>query len=337
MKIIVDAFGGDNAPLEILKGSEWAVKELGIDILLVGDTEKIKSCSSENGISLDRMEIKQADDIIAVEDEPKEILRHKSESSMAIALKALSSGEGDAMVSAGSTGALLMGGTFLVKRIKGVRRPAIASVIPGTSNPFLLADCGANVECHPQMLLQFGEMGSIYMKNILGVQNPRIGLANIGVEETKGTDLQISSYELLKESSLNFTGNIEMRDIASGLCDVVVADGWTGNTILKMYEGVASALLHEIKAIFMKNAVSKLSYLGIKGGMSDFKKKMDYKEYGGAPLIGLRKNVIKAHGSCDARAFKNAIRQAVQCVNEDLVADIEKNITVTKNGENEND
>lgn len=337
MRIIVDAFGGDNAPKEILKGSALAVKELGIEILLVGDEAKIRSCAAENEISLDNMTIKQADDIIAVEDEPKEILRHKSGSSMAVALRALADGEGDAMVSAGSTGALLMGGTFLVKRIKGVRRPAIASILPGSNNPFMLVDCGANIDCHPQMLLQFGEMGSIYMKNILGVSLPRVGLANIGTEETKGTELQIGSFELLKNSELNFTGNIEMRDIALGLCDVVVADGWTGNTILKMYEGVAGALLHEIKAIFTENTLSKLSYLGVKKGLSKFKKKMDYKEYGGAPLVGLRKNVIKAHGSADERAFKNAIRQAKQCVEEDIVGDIERNITVIKNEDRDND
>ncbi len=331
MKIIVDAFGGDNAPLEILKGSALAVKELGVEILLVGMKDKILACARENGISLDGMDILNADKVFEMEYDPRTVIKEHSDTSLAVGMKALSEGKGDAFVSAGSTGAIVMGATFIVKRIRGVKRAAIASIMPSSKTPFMLMDCGANIECKPEHLVQFAKMGSVYMNRIMGFENPSVGIANIGVEENKGTQLQLDTYALLKDSNeVNFIGNAEVRDIAFGAADVIVADGFTGNVILKMYEGVASALMKNIKGIFLKNLVSKLAYLGVKPGVDAFKAKMDYKEYGGAVLMGVAKPVIKAHGSSDARAFKNAIRQAVNCVEKDVIGEIIRSVGETK-------
>lgn len=312
MKIIVDALGGDNAPLEILKGCQMAVKELNVEIALAGDEEKIKKCAEENGISLNKMELIGGGDEMDMHAEPATILKENSGTSMAAGLKALSEGKGDAFVSAGSTGALAVGATFIVKRLKGVKRPCIGSVMPSSDKPFMLLDCGANAECRPEMLRCFGVMGSTYMKQVMKMESPRVALANIGTEPEKGGELQKAAYALLKEEkNCNFIGNIEARDIPFGKADVVVADGFTGNMLLKMYEGTALALMKNIKGIFMKSIITKLSALMLKSGLSDFKKKMDYTEYGGAALLGVRKPVIKAHGSSNAKAFKNAIRQAV--------------------------
>ncbi|MBR1811140.1 MAG: phosphate acyltransferase PlsX [Clostridia bacterium] len=323
MKIIVDAFGGDHAPLEILKGAADAKKEYGVDIIFTGDSEKIRACASENNIDITGCEILDASQVMQMEDEPNLILKVKRDSSMGVGLDALAAGKGDAFVSAGSTAALVVGGTFIVKRIKGIKRCAIASVMPSDKGPFMLIDCGANVECKPAFLAQFAQMGSIYMGKVLGIGRPRVGLANIGVEETKGTPFVRESYALLQEErSINFIGNAEVRDIANGVADVIVADGFTGNVILKMYEGVAGMLVGNIKKMFKKNIFSMLGYLLVKGGMNEFKGKMDYKQYGGAPLLGLTAPVIKAHGSSDARAFKNAIRQAKDCCENQVVATI---------------
>ena len=319
MKIIADAFGGDNAPLEIIKGCLDAQKAYGVEVLLVGDTKKIQDCAAENGLDIAKFELLQADDVFSMETQPTEILKAGTNTSMAVGLQALADGKGDAFVSAGSTGALLVGATFIVKRIKGVKRPALGAVMPSAEGPFILVDTGANVECTVPMLCQFARLGDIYMKKILGMKNPRVALANIGAEETKGTPLQVEAYQALsKLPDLQFTGNIEVRDIAFGKADVVVADGFTGNVIVKMYEGVAKMITNSLKAMFMKNLASKLSYLGVKSGMDEFKKKMDYKQYGGAPIIGVQKPVIKAHGSSDARAFCNAIKQAIDCAQNDV-------------------
>ncbi|MBQ2812278.1 MAG: phosphate acyltransferase PlsX [Clostridia bacterium] len=327
MKIIVDAFGGDNAPLEILKGSALAVKELGVEILLVGDESRILACAKENGISLENTEILHAEKVFEMEYDPRTVMKEHSDTSLAVGMKALTEGKGAAYVSAGSTGAIVMGATFIVKRIKGIKRAAIASVMPSDKTPFMLLDCGANVECKPEHLVQFAKMGSVYMNRIMGYESPSVGLANIGVEENKGTPLQLETYSLLKEKKdISVMGNAEVRDIAFGVADVVVADGFTGNVILKMYEGVAKSLTGSIKAIFKKNVLSMLSYIGVKSGMDAFKKKMDYKEYGGAVLLGIAKPVIKAHGSSDARAFKNAIRQAVNCVEKDVIGEIKRSV-----------
>ncbi len=331
MKIIVDCFGGDNAPSEILKGSALAVKELDVDIVLTGDKEKIEKCARENNISLERMEIEDCPNVITMEDDAKSVLKAKSNSSMAVGFRLLNEGRGDAFVSAGNTGAIAVGATLITKRIKGIIRPAIASVMPSVTTPFVLMDCGANAQCRSEMLCQFALLGSIYMEKIMGVKNPKVALANNGSESTKGTPLQIETYEKLSEGNLNFVGNIEGRAIPFGEADVVVADGFSGNLILKTYEGTAKALMGSIKNIFTRNLRSKLAYLAIKDGIDDLKTQFDYKEYGGAVMLGVKKPVIKAHGSADARTFKNAIRQAVLFLSHDLISTIENQLKEEEN------
>ncbi len=311
MRIIVDAFGGDNAPLEILKGCEMAVKESGHEIVLSGDEEKIMSCASENGISLENMTIINASQVISMEDHPDCILKAKADSSMAVGMKRLAAGEGDAFVTAGSTGAAVIGSTFLVKRIKGVKRAALATIMPNDKGGnFMVLDVGANVECRPEALVQFGVMGSEYMKAFLGIDNPRVALLNVGTEDTKGGELQKETFALLQNMPLNFIGNVEARDLLFGAADVVVCDGFSGNIALKSIEGTAQFLLSNLKPVFTKNLSTKLAYSMLKGSLKDFKKKLDYTEIGGAPLMGITKPVIKAHGNSKAKAFKNAIDQA---------------------------
>lgn len=328
MRIIVDAFGGDNAPLEIIKGSMLAVDEYNTDIVLVGDEDKINSCVKKNNIALKRTEIVDAKQTITMCDDAKSVLKDKADSSMAVGFRLLNEGKGDAFVSAGNSGALTVGATLITKRIKGIKRPAIASVMPSAKKPVLLMDCGANAECRAEFLYQFGLMGDLYMKHILKYDNPRIALANNGGEETKGTPLVKEAYALMKNAAYNFVGNIEGRQIPFGDADVIVADGFTGNLILKTYEGVAKVLMNGIKAAFMKNTLSKLSYLGVKSGIDDMKKQFDYKEYGGAVMLGVKKPVIKAHGSADARTFKNAIKQAVWFLENSLIEEIEKTLAI---------
>lgn len=323
MKIIVDAMGGDNSPLEIIKGSMLAVDEYGVDIVLVGDKEKIDDCTKKHSIALKQTEIVDTKQVITMHDDAKSVLKEKAESSMAVGLKMLNEGKGDAFVSAGNTGAITVGATFIIKRIKGIKRPAIASVMPSAKKPILLMDCGANAECRPEFLYQFGLMGDLYMKYILKYDKPRVALANNGEEETKGTPLVREAYALMKNAPYHFVGNIEGRQIPFGDADVIVADGFTGNLILKMYEGVAKVLMNGIKDAFMKNIVSKLAYLGVKSGIDDMKKQFDYKEYGGAVMLGVKKPVIKAHGSADARTFKNAVKQAVWFLENSLIGEIE--------------
>ena len=324
MKIIVDAFGGDHAPLEIIKGAMLAVEEYGIDVILTGDEKQISECVRQNNIELKNTEIVHTSGKIDMCDDARAVLKEKADSSMGVGFKLLSEGKGDAFVSAGNTGAITVGATFLAKRIKGVKRPCIASVMPSADNPILLMDCGANAECRAEFLYQFGFMGSLYMKNILKVENPKVALANNGTEETKGTSVVKEAYELMKNADYNFVGNIEGRQIPFGDADVVVADGFAGNLILKTYEGVAKVLMNGIKDIFKKNLFSKLCALGIMGGINDMKKQFDYKEYGGAVLLGVKKPVVKAHGSADARTFKNAIKQAVGFLDNNLIDEIEK-------------
>lgn len=323
MRIIVDAFGGDNAPLDILKGSLLAIKELNVQIILTGNKGKIIECCKKNNIDASNFEIEDAKSEISMTDEAKSVLKEKNDSSMAVGFKLLNEGAGEALVSAGNTGAITVGATFITKRLKGVKRPCIATVMPSEKSPFLLLDCGANSECRADALLQFAHIGNLYMKKIMNVENPRIALANNGTEETKGTSLQKEAYSLLKNEPLNFIGNIEGRRIPYGDADVVVADGFTGNLILKTYEGVAKVLMNGIKGVFKKNVFSMLSVIGVAGGILKMKKQFDYKEYGGAALLGVRQPVIKAHGSSDAKSFKNAIRQAVKFVDSNFIEETE--------------
>lgn len=325
MKVIVDAFGGDNAPLEVLKGCARAVSELGVNIILTGSSEKIKKCAADNGISLSGIEIEHTDDVFDIHEEPKEITRSGKNTSMALGLSLLAEGKGDAFVSAGSTGALVMGATFIVKRIKGIKRIAPSPVMPADKGNFILTDAGANTECRPEMLVQFAVMGSAYMEKVMGIMKPKVALLNIGAEDTKGRELEIESYKLLHESGLNFVGNIEARDIPKGEVQVVVTDGFTGNIALKLYEGMGSFFGKKMKWIF--SGIGKIGAVFSLGKIKALRKQMDYKEVGGSALLGVKKPVIKAHGSSDATAFFNAVRQAKKCVESNVTGEIESYVS----------
>ena len=328
MRIVVDAHGGDNAPLEIIKGCCLAVKEIeDLSILLVGRKNELQEIIAANGIPENCFEIVDAPDVITMEDEPTSVLKEKQYSSMAVAFKMLKEDKADAFVSAGNTGAVLVGATLLVKRIRGIKRAALGAVMPSVAGPYIMLDCGANVECKPEYLNQFAMMGSIYMNSCLNIENPRVALLNNGTEECKGPELQKQAHALLKtNSAINFIGNIEGREVPLGGCDVVVADGFTGNVTLKISEGWGKLISGVLRGMLTKNFKSKLAALLILDQVNDFKKKMDYKEYGGAPLLGISKPVIKAHGSSDAKAFKNAIRQACTFAESGMIRRIEESL-----------
>ena len=328
MKVIIDMYGGDNAPKAPILGAAMAAKELGVDIVAVGDEAEMRKICEENGIS--GFEFIDAPLVMPVCAEPTEVMKSYKESSLAVGLRALAEGRGDAFVSAGSTGSIVVGATLIVKRIKGIKRAALASVIPGLDRSYMLLDLGANVECRPEMLCQFASMGSIYMNKLEGVENPEVGLINIGAEESKGGELQKEAYKLLKESDLNFIGNVEPRDLPKGVCDVAVADGWTGNIVLKLTEGLVSAFGKKLKGVMMSSLLTKLGALTMKGALTDFKKSMDYTERGGAPLLGIAKPVIKAHGSSDPKAFMNAVRQAKAFYEQDVIGTISAAVAAQK-------
>lgn len=322
MKIIVDVMGADHSPDVMVTAAVRAVKELGTEIILVGKKTEIDRVLAENNLSANGIGIYDAEDVITMEDEPISI-RKKPNSSLAVCLNLLKNGEGDALVSAGNSGALLVGATLFVRCIKGVRRAAMAPVMPVKNGMLMIADSGANIECKPEMLEQFAVMGSVYMKNVLGIENPRVGLANNGAEETKGTDLYVETHKVLKANKkINFVGNVEGRGVPMGECDVLVCDGFTGNLILKTYEGAGKMFADEIKNMFKKNIISKIGALFVMDGIKDLKKRMDYKEIGGAVILGISKPVIKAHGSSDEKAFFSAIRQAVNFVSTDVISKI---------------
>ena len=323
MKIAVDAFGGDNAPLSVIRGAHDAAREYGVNIILTGDKDIIEKCAADNKIDLAGIEIRHTDSVFDMHDKPTDILKSKRGTSLGLAMDLVANGEADAFVSAGSTGAIMAGATFIVKRIKGIERPAIGTVIPTmTDRKLLLMDAGANAECRPEMLRQFGIMASLYLENVEGIKNPEIGLLNIGTEDTKGGPLQIEAYKLLKESPVNFVGNIEARELPAGVCDAVISDGFTGNVVLKLYEGVASNMMKLIKRTLMSTFRSKIAALLAKKSLYSLKDKMNYDDIGGAPLLGVKKPVIKAHGSSNADAIKNAIRQAKRCAENDVAGKI---------------
>lgn len=342
MKIIVDAMGGDNAPLEIVKGAIRAVEELETDVMLVGKTEEILRCVQELGMQTlpKGLEIANATQVVTMEDDPARAIREKKDSSMSVMLYKLRDGEGDAAVSAGSTGALLSGATLVVKRVRGVRRAALAPVLPTASGGTVLIDCGANAECTPEYLQQFAYMGNALARASLGKERPRIGLLNIGTEETKGTALQKEAYALLlqdKEAGrLNFIGNVEARDVLNGACDVLVADGFSGNVLLKTMEGTAKFMSDGLKKVFYANLKTKLAGLLVKGGLAGFKKSMDYTEVGGTVFLGITKPVVKAHGSCDAKAVFSAIRQAVALAGSDLAEQLAAMLSANASAAEEN-
>lgn len=327
MKFIIDAMGGDNAPLEIIKGSFDAQEEYGIDIILVGQEDVIKKVSKENNIDISKMEIVNATEVITMEDDADAVLKKKPDSSMTVGMKMLAEGKGDAFVSAGNSGAVCVGATLIVKRIKGIKRPAFSPVMPHFNGGCtMLLDSGANVEVRPEMLVQFAHMGSIYMEKVMGINNPKVALGNVGTEEHKGTDIQRKAYELLKNSDLNFIGNVEGRDIAYGTCDVLVCDGFTGNIMLKTYEGVAKGLLGKVKELFSKGVKNKIAAALVLSDIKQMMKEFDYNEYGGAAILGASKPVFKAHGSAKAKTFKNAIRLTKNYVESNAISIISESI-----------
>ena len=326
MKIILDTMGSDKGYGEIVKGAIDGVNELGVNIVLVGMEDLLKKELSKYNYPRDFIEILNAEEYISNEDEPVLAIRRKKNSSMVLGLEALAKGEGDGFVSTGNTGALLAGGLFIVKRVKGVERAALATVYPTRKGFSFMLDIGANVDSKPEYLLQFATMGSIYSEQVLGVKSPTIGLANIGVEEGKGNALVREAYKLLLDSNLNFIGNVEVRDIPEGIADVIVCDGFMGNTILKLTEGMAITMFSALKDEFTSSFKSKLGALMLKSQLKSFKNNLDYREYGGAPLLGLKKPVVKAHGSSDAFAIKNAIRQVKTFSDNNIIEIIEKNI-----------
>ena len=336
MKIIVDAMGGDNAPQEIVRGALAAQKAHGVDILLVGRTAEVlravEACGEKTLPS--GVEIRDASEVVEISDDPATAFKRKKDSSLTVGLNLLKNGEGDAFVSAGSTGALLAGATLLVKRVRGIRRAAMGPVIPTASGRAVLCDCGANAECTPEYLLQFAYLGSFYAKRVLGVENPRVALLNIGAEEEKGDQLRHEAHALLREAGdagrINFTGNIEADTAMLGGADVIVADGYTGNIMLKSLEGTAKLLMKELKKVFMSSAKTKIAAGLVKGDLAEMKKLLDPGEIGGTPFLGISKPVIKAHGSSDARAVSNAILRAKEYAASGLIQDIESHIDQMK-------
>ena len=312
MKIVIDAFGGDNAPDAIIEGSVNALNaEGGFDLILTGDEAIITQKLSQYQYDAKRVEIRHAPEVIDMHDAPVKAIKEKTNSSLVVALKTVAAKEADVMISSGSTGAVLAGATLLVRRIKGVKRPALAPVMPTrTGKGVLLIDCGANVDCKASYLQQFGIMGSIYMKTVLGIDNPRVGLINNGAEEEKGNAVAKEAYQLLKNSPIHFLGNIEGREILSGDYDVAVADGFVGNVVLKFMEGFAKDLFSMLKEEFTSSFRSKLGAMLLMPGLKRFKKKMDYTEYGGALLLGIDGGIIKGHGSSNAKAIQSTIMQA---------------------------
>lgn len=336
MKIIVDAMGGDNAPLEIVKGALQGRARWGVDIVLTGDAAQILRALEECGEKTvpQGVEIANATQTVEMCDDPATVFRHKKDTSMGVGLTMLRDGKADALVSAGSTGALLTGATLITKRVRGIRRAAMAPVIPTTTGRAVLIDCGANAECTPEYLVQFAYLGNFYAKRVLGIGTPRVGLLNIGAEDSKGTDLQKQTLVRLREADaaghLHFIGNIEAKEAIKGGCDVIVTDGFSGNILLKTMEGVGSFAGSALKGMFKKSLLTKLAALAVMPGLRDFKAQLDPNKVGGTAFIGISKPVIKAHGASNAEAIENAVGQAKQFAQSGLVADIEANIDLMR-------
>jgi len=334
MIIAVDGMGGDNSPSEVVKGCIDAINEYDVNIIITGAEDKIKDEVKKYNFDKTKLEVVDAKEVITNNEHPVMAIRKKKDSSLYKALKLVKDGKADGIISAGSTGALMAGATFIIGRIKGIDRVALSPIMPGKNAPFMVSDSGANVDCKPQYLLQFALMGKIYFENILGVKNPSIGLVNIGTEEEKGNELTKAAYKLLKETDFNFVGNVEPREVSSGDVNVLVCDGFVGNTILKMYEGVATNIFKMLKNEIMSSTKAKIGALLMKDVFSDFKKKFDYTEYGGSPFLGANGIVIKAHGSSNAKAFKNAIRQTKICYENSIIDKISKELEKASNIEN---
>lgn len=336
MRIIIDAQGGDNAPREIVLGAIQAAEAYGVDITLVGRGNEILEAMREIGADTlpAGVEIFNADDVVDMHDEATDVVHSHRNSSLVQGLKLLADGNGDAFISAGSTGALLTAATLLVRRIRGIRRAAFGPTIPTKTGQCIIIDSGANAECTPEFLLQFGCMGSFCARKTLGIENPRVGLLNIGTEDTKGSPLQKEAYALLKQAGdsgiINFIGNVEAREVPLGTVDVVVCDGFSGNVLLKGIEGTALFMASQLKKMFSSNLGGKIGYVFCRKGVREFKKLMDYREVGGTMLLGISRPVIKAHGSSDALAIRNAVRQAKLAVESGIVEEIRANISSMK-------
>ena len=337
MKIILDAMGGDNAPEAPVLGAIDAAKAFGTQITLVGRGEAILEVLKKHNIETlpAGMEIANADDVVDMHDDPGSVIHKRKNSSMVIGLKMLADGQGDAFVSAGSTGALLSGATLIVKRVRGIRRAAMGPAFPNKAGgKTVILDCGANAECTPEFLLQFGLVGSLFAKKSLGIENPRVGLLNIGTEDTKGTPLHKEAYAMLQKAHsrglINFVGNVESRDVPLGAVDVVVCDGFSGNVLLKGIEGTAMFMGSLMSRMFKKNLLSKIAAMLVMKDIKAFKKLLDYREIGGTQFLGIKKAVIKAHGSSDALAFRNAVRQAEEAAKADFSAELEEQLAKMK-------
>ena len=336
MKIVIDGMGGDNAPKSNVEGAVNAIKEYQVDLIITGYKDLLEKEFSNYEFDRNKLEIVHTTEIIENEDKPVKAIRSKKDSSMVVALNLVKEGKADAIISAGNTGALLAGGLFVVGRIKGIDRPCLCSAIPNVKRGMtLIADCGANADCKPKNLVEFAAMSNIYSRKVLGLENPKVALANVGLEEGKGNDLVKRSYEEIKKLDLNFIGNVEAREVINAYTDIIICDGFTGNILLKSAEGVALSVMSLIKETFMASTKSKIGALLIKDDLRKLKSFIDYSEYGGAPLLGLNGGVIKAHGSSDAKAIKNAINQGIKFSKGKVVEDINQFIS-KYNEENKN-
>ncbi len=334
MRIVIDGMGGDNAPQSNVEGAVNAIKEYGINIVITGNKEILEKEFSKYDFDKEKLEIIHTTEIIENEDKPVKAIRSKKDSSMVVALRLVKEGYADAVISAGNTGALLAGGLFVVGRIKGIDRPCLCPAIPNAKKGMtLIADGGANADCKPRNLVEFAAMSNIYAKKVLGLSNPRVALANVGIEEGKGNDLVKKAYEELKNIDLNFIGNVEARDVINDYTDIIVCDGFTGNILLKSAEGVAISVMGLLKETFLSSIKGKLGAMLLKDDLRKLKSFMDYAEYGGAPLLGVNGGVIKAHGSSDSRAIKNAINQGIKFAKGNVLQDIKDFVVVNKESE----
>jgi glycerol-3-phosphate acyltransferase PlsX len=331
MRIILDGMGGDNAPESIIDGAISAAAEIEDEIIIIGKEDILNEALAKKNYDGSQISVVNADEVITNEEAPVKAVRHKKESSLVKGITMVRDGQGDVFISAGSTGALLAGGLFILGRIGGIDRPTLATVYPVVGRePSILTDTGANAECKAKNLLEFAIMGSIYMEKVLGRTNPTVGLVNNGTEAGKGTALTKEAYELLDHSDLNFIGNIETRELQDAVCDVIVTDGFTGNAIVKLTEGMGLMVLRELKRRFLADTKSKLGALLLKDQLQSIKKEFNYAEYGGAPILGVKGALLKMHGSSDALAVKQTILKAVPYVEENVVETIENSISEIK-------
>ena len=327
MRIILDGMGGDNAPAAVVEGAVLASKEIEHEIQIIGQQELIQAELAKYKYDEKKITVIDAREVISNEEAPVRAVRSKKDSSIVRGINMVKKGEGDIFISAGSTGALMAGGLFILGRIQGIDRPALPSVYPIVGSiPSLLVDAGANAECKPNNLLEFGIMGNIYMEKVLGRKNPRVGLVNLGAEAAKGSTLTKAAYDLLEHSDMNFIGNVEARDVPKGACDVIVADGFTGNVILKLTEGLAWNILKLIKSKFTDGAKAKLGAALLLDKMKELKKEFDYSEYGGAPILGVKGPIVKMHGSSSANAVKNTILKGIPFVEGNVVDTIQNSV-----------